>query len=72
MGIGGSMTIKAMGLYPACPPTTGWCGTGRGSLEGGGQNRVYLTSASGVAGDRGSWSASTRNCNRIASLGVRP
>ena len=26
VGIGGSMTVKAMGV---CPPTTGWCGTGR-------------------------------------------
>lgn len=31
VGIGGSMTVKAMGLYPRLSAHNGWCGTGRGA-----------------------------------------
>ena len=31
VGIGGSMTVKEMGLTPGWLPTTRWSGTGRGA-----------------------------------------
>ena len=67
VGIGGSMTVKAMGLYPRLSSHNRvvWHWEG-GSLEEAARTEVYLTSANGVA-ETGELVNIDGNCNRIAS-----
>ena len=67
VGIGGSMTVKAMGLYPRLSPHNRvvWHWEG-GSLEDAAGTEVYLTSANGVA-ETGELVNIDGTCNRIAS-----
>ena len=67
VGIGGSMTVKAMGLYPrlSAHNRVVWHWEG-GSLEEAAGTEVYLTSANGVA-ETGELVNIDGNCNRIAS-----
>ena len=67
VGIGGSMTVKAMGLYPRLSSHNRvvWHWEG-GSLEEAAGTEVYLTSANGVA-ETGELVNIDGNCNRIAS-----
>ena len=67
VGVGGSMTVKAMGLYPrlSAHNQVVWHWEG-GSLEEAAQTEVYVTSANGVA-ETGELVNIDGNCNRIAS-----
>lgn len=67
VGIGGSMTVKAMGLYPrlSAHNQVAWHWEGD-SLEEAAGTEVYLTSANGVA-ETGELVNIDGNCNRIAS-----
>lgn len=67
VGIGGSMTVKAMGLYPrlSAHNQVAWHWEGD-SLEEAAKAEVYLTSANGVA-ETGELINIDGNCNRIAS-----
>ena len=67
VGIGGSMTVKAMGLYPrlSAHNRVVWHWEG-GSLEDAAGTEVYLTSANGVA-ETGELVNIDGTCNRIAS-----
>lgn len=67
VGIGGSMTVKAMGLYPrlSAHNRVVWHWEG-GGLEDAAGTEVYLTSANGVA-ETGELVNIDGTCNRIAS-----
>ena len=67
VGIGGSMTVKVMGLYPrlSAHNQVAWHWEGD-SLEEAAKTEVYLTSANGVA-ETGELINIDGNCNRIAS-----
>ena len=67
VGIGGSMTIKTMGLYSrlSAHNQVVWHWEG-GSLEEAAKTEVYLTSVNGVA-ETGELINIDGNCNRIAS-----
>ena len=67
VGIGGSMTVKAMGLYPSLSAHNRvvWHWEG-GGLEDAAGTEVYLTSANGVA-ETGELVNIDGTCNRIAS-----
>lgn len=67
VGIGGSMTVKVMGLYPrlSAHNQVAWHWEGD-SLEEAAKTEVYLTSANGVA-ETGELVNIDGNCNRIAS-----
>lgn len=67
VGVGGSMTVKAMGLYPrlSAHNQVVWHWEG-GSLKEAAQTEVYVTSANGVA-ETGELVNIDGNCNRIAS-----
>lgn len=67
VGVGGSMTVKAMGLYPrlSAHNQVVWHWEG-GSLEEAAQTEVYVTSSNGVA-ETGELVNIDGNCNRIAS-----
>lgn len=67
VGIGGSMTVKVMGLYPRLSTHNQviWHWEG-GNLAEAATTEVYLTSANGVA-ETGELINIDGNCNRIAS-----
>lgn len=67
VGIGGSMTVKVMGLYPRLSAHNQviWHWEG-GNLAEAAKTEVYLTSANGVA-ETGELINIDGNCNRIAS-----
>ena len=67
VGIGGSMTVKVMGLYPRLSAHNQviWHWEG-GNLAEAATTEVYLTSANGVA-ETGELINIDGNCNRIAS-----
>lgn len=67
VGIGGSMTVKVMGLYPrlSAHNQVAWHWEGD-NLEEAAKTEVYLTSANGVA-ETGELINIDGNCNRIAS-----